>query len=86
MKSRYNFRILTLFFLLCIPGCLLAQDKPNIILIFADDLGYGDLSCFGAEGFETPNLDNIADNGIKFTSFYVAAAGCAPSRAAIGTR
>jgi len=59
--------------------------QPNIILIFADDLGYGDLGCFGAEGFETPNLDRIAENGIKLTSFYVAAAGCAPSRAALLT-
>ena len=62
-----------------------AQDKPNIIVIFADDLGYGDLGCYGAEGFETPHLDQIAENGIKFTSFYVAAAGCAPSRAALLT-
>jgi arylsulfatase A len=61
------------------------QGRPNIIVIFADDLGYGDLSCYGAEGFETPNLDRIAENGIKFTSFYVAAAGCAPSRAALLT-
>jgi arylsulfatase A len=59
--------------------------RPNIIVLFADDLGYGDLGCFGAEGYSTPNLDQMADDGMKFTSFYVAAAGCAPSRAALLT-
>ena len=59
--------------------------RPNIIVLFADDLGYGDLGCFGAKGYSTPNLDRMADDGMKFTSFYVAAPGCAPSRAALLT-
>jgi arylsulfatase A len=59
--------------------------QPNIIVLFADDLGYGDLGCFGAKGYSTPNLDRMADDGMKFTSFYVAAPGCAPSRAALLT-
>ncbi|MBT5812809.1 MAG: sulfatase [Opitutales bacterium] len=62
-----------------------APAQPNIILLFADDLGYGDLGCFGAEGYSTPHLDRVAAEGTKFTSFYVAAAGCAPSRAALLT-
>lgn len=60
-------------------------NKPNIVFIFADDLGYGDLSCFGATKIKTPNLDKLAVNGIKFTSFYSASPVCSPSRAALMT-
>ncbi|MDX1700470.1 MAG: sulfatase, partial [Melioribacteraceae bacterium] len=60
-------------------------DQPNIIIIFADDLGYGDLSCYGHPTISTPNLDNMADEGIRFTSFYAAASVCTPSRAALLT-
>ena len=49
-----------------------APARPNIVLIFADDLGYSDVGCFGAEGFETPNIDRLAKDGTRFTSFYVA--------------
>ncbi len=59
--------------------------QPNIILIFADDLGYGDLSCYGHPTIHTPNLDNMAHEGVKLTSFYVAASVCTPSRAALMT-
>jgi hypothetical protein len=45
-------------------------DKPNFIVIFTDDQGYADVGCFGAKGFETPNLDQMAAEGAKFTSFY----------------
>ncbi len=58
---------------------------PNIIFIFADDLGYGDLSCFGATDIKTPNIDRIASEGTKFTSFYVAQSVCTASRAALMT-
>lgn len=60
-------------------------DKPNIVFVFADDLGYGDLSCFGATQIKTPNLDKIAANGIKFTSFYSVSPVCSPSRAGLMT-
>jgi len=58
---------------------------PNIILIFADDLGYGDLGCYGSTIHSTPNIDALAENGIRFTDFYVGSAVCTPSRAALLT-
>jgi len=61
------------------------NNNPNIITFFTDDQGYGDLGCYGAEGFKTPNIDRLAINGIKFTDFYVAASVCTPSRAALLT-
>lgn len=60
-------------------------ERPNIVIIFTDDQGYGDVGCFGAEGFETPHLDRMADEGMRFTSFYVAQAVCGASRAALLT-
>ncbi|MEM8565898.1 MAG: sulfatase [Bacteroidota bacterium] len=58
---------------------------PNFIIIFTDDLGYGDLSCFGHATLKTPNLDLLAAEGQKWTQFYVAAPVCTPSRAALLT-
>ncbi|MFT5465844.1 MAG: arylsulfatase A-like enzyme [Verrucomicrobiales bacterium] len=55
-------------------------EKPNIIVIMADDLGYGDLSCYGATAFETPHLDQLAAEGIRFTSGYCSASTCTPTR------
>lgn len=60
-------------------------DKPNFIIIFADDLGYGDLGCFGHPTLHTPNLDRMAAEGMKLTQFYAAAPVCTPSRAALLT-
>jgi arylsulfatase A len=59
--------------------------KPNVVVIFCDDLGYGDLACFGHPTIATPNLDRMAAEGQKWTNFYVAAPVCTPSRAAILT-
>ena len=58
---------------------------PNIVLIVADDLGYSDIGCFGARGFKTPNLDRMARQGMRLTSFYAAQAVCTASRAALMT-
>lgn len=58
---------------------------PNIVLILADDLGYGDLSCYGARDIATPNIDGLAREGARFTSFYVAQPVCTASRAALLT-
>ena len=74
----------TVIFLLI--HCLNAfGQKPNIVFIFADDLGYGDLSCYGAKDINTTNIDQIAKQGIKFTEFYNASSICSPSRAALLT-
>ena len=54
--------------------------KPNIIIIFADDLGYGDVSCYGATKIHTPNIDQLAKDGMKFTDAHAAASVCSPSR------
>lgn len=62
-----------------------AQKPPNIIVIFADDLGYGDLGCYGADQIKTPNLDALADRGFRSTDFFVPANVCSPSRAALLT-
>tara|TARA_B100000424_G_scaffold217255_1_gene175370 strand:+ start:4255 stop:6111 length:1857 start_codon:yes stop_codon:yes gene_type:complete len=58
---------------------------PNVIIIFTDDQGYGDLGCYGANGFETPNIDKMAKDGIRFTDFYVSQAICSASRASLMT-
>lgn len=59
--------------------------RPNVVIVFCDDLGYGDIGPFGAQGIQTPNLDRLAAEGIKFTRFYVAQAVCSASRAALLT-
>jgi arylsulfatase A len=69
---------------------LLAQGRrrrrpPNIVLIFVDDLGYGDIGCFGADDIPTPHIDRMAEQGAKYTDFYVAGPACSPSRAALLT-
>lgn len=62
-----------------------AHRRPNIILILADDLGYGDVGRYGQKLFRTPNLDRMADGGTRFTQFYASAPVCAPSRASLMT-
>lgn len=59
--------------------------KPNIIIIYADDLGYGDLGCYGSEYIKTPNLDAISEDGVRFTNWYSNSPVCSPSRAALLT-
>lgn len=71
-----------LFFAVC---SFAAGTKPNIIFILADDLGYGDLSCYGQEKFTTPNIDRLASEGMKFTQFYAGSTVCAPSRCSLMT-
>src|SRR6201999_4666651 len=67
-------------------GTGFAQDKlPNIVIIFVDDQGYADVGKFGAEGFTTPHLDRMADEGAIFRNFHVAQPVCSASRAAILT-
>lgn len=61
------------------------SDKPNIIIIYLDDLGYGDLSAYGATALQTPNIDRLANEGLKFTNAYATSATCTPSRYALLT-
>ena len=93
MKSKAIF--LSLFALaVFIAGCSSAKtdkkeassdQKPNIIYILADDLGYGDLSCYGQKNFQTPNLDRLAQEGMMFTQHYSGSTVCAPSRSSLMT-
>lgn len=74
--------------LIAFSFCLSAwgeAERPNIILVFVDDMGWGDLSCFGNEDAQTPQIDRIASEGIRFEHFYVNASICSPSRVAIST-
>ena len=71
-------------------GCLLAsfataQERPNVVLIVADDLGYGEVGCYGQEIIRTPHLDRLAREGMRFTQFYSGQAVCAPARCALMT-
>lgn len=82
MTGRLTFTILAA--LTFLPS-LQAEDKPNFVIIFADDQGYGDLGCFGSTTIKTPNIDRMAKEGRKFTNFMVASPVCTPSRAALLT-
>ena len=79
---------------LALPGCTGSSElktgkpsskKPNFVIIFCDDMGYGDLGCYGHPTIRTPNLDQMAAEGQKWTNFYVGASVCTPSRAALLT-
>ena len=90
MKINLVFLFLILFLFSCsnkkqTPPAGQSLLKPNIILIMADDLGYSDISCFGSEFIETPVLDKMAAEGIKFTDFHSNGAVCSPTRAALMT-
>ena len=62
---------------------MLAQAKPNILIILVDDLGYGDLSCYGAKDLKTPHIDALMADGMRFDSFYANCPVCSPTRAAL---
>jgi arylsulfatase A len=87
--SRRSFLGLAGAGVLAAPGIARAAaaetSRPNFVVIFADDLGYGDLSCYGSPTIRTPELDRMAVDGLRMTSFYAAAAVCSPSRAALLT-
>ncbi|MBT2161388.1 sulfatase family protein [Zobellia barbeyronii] len=79
-----TFKIVFFFLFLFSSAQIEAQSK-NVIIIFTDDQGYEDLSCFGSSNLQTPNIDRMAKEGLKLTSFYVASSVCSPSRAALLT-
>lgn len=70
---------------LCTTSSLAAQERPNVLFILADDLGYGDLSCYGQERFETPAIDALALEGMRFTQVYAGTTVSAPSRSCLLT-
>lgn len=74
-----NRYLVTLMFFGALCGRCFAE-RPNVIVIMADDLGYGDVSCYGAKDFETPNIDQLAAEGQRFTSGYCSASTCTPTR------
>ena len=92
---KYPFILKTVFVLLiCFTGCKETQkteiaskeeDKPNIVFILVDDMGYGDLGCYGQETLTSPNIDKMASEGMLFTQHYAGSTVCAPSRAALLT-
>lgn len=77
--------IAIIFLLTVISANAQKTTKPNIIFIFADDLGYGDIGCYGQQKIETPNIDKLAQKGMKFTQFYSGSTVCAPSRSSFLT-
>lgn len=83
------FRLIFLIFGICfIQIYLLAQknfEKPNVIILFTDDHGTLDVNSYGSKDLHTPNIDALADRGVKFTQFYVAVAVCTPSRVGLLT-
>lgn len=76
---------LLILLIVCGATTALAAEQPNVVIIFADDLGYGDLGCYGSPTIRTPHLDRMAAEGLRFTDFYSAAEVCSPSRAALLT-
>ncbi|TDU68162.1 arylsulfatase [Prosthecobacter fusiformis] len=76
-------------FLACLllgyTSLLVAADQPNVVVIFMDDMGYADVSCFGAQGYKTPNIDRLAQEGRKFTNLHVPQPVCSASRAGLLT-
>tara|TARA_R110002126_G_scaffold22865_5_gene81091 strand:- start:15746 stop:17071 length:1326 start_codon:yes stop_codon:yes gene_type:complete len=86
MHSKLNALFSLIFLSIITLSCKAQKEtKPNIIIIMADDMGYGDLSCYGSTLIRTPNLDKMASEGIKFTDFHANGPVCSPTRAAILT-
>ncbi len=90
MKSGFSIKIFALMAMALVALVPVKAQKqqavsPNVIIILTDDQGYGDVGFNGCKDIPTPNLDRIADNGVKFTNAYVTYAVCGPSRAGIMT-
>ena len=77
--------LLALSLVIIFSSAAITAAQPNVIIMFCDDMGYADIGPFGAEGYETPNLDRLAKEGMTFTDFHVGQSFCSPSRAALMT-
>ena len=80
-----NLKFISFFLILFFSACSTENKKPNVIIIYADDLGFGDVSAYNQGTLNTPNIDRIANNGIKFTNGHSSSATCSPSRYALLT-
>ena len=80
---------LVVFFMKSLAGAVPDKSKsvrkPNVLIILTDDLGYGDISCYGQRNYQTPQIDKLAEEGVRCTDFYVPTPYCAPSRATLLT-
>jgi arylsulfatase A-like enzyme len=74
---------MAILLLLVSSNVAIAADKPNVVLVLVDDLGWMDLSCQGATCYETPHIDKLAESGVRFSNGYAACAVCSPTRAAV---
>lgn len=83
--TRYNLADMKRFLLTLLPAAAWAQEKPNVIWLMADDLGYGDISCYGATRVQTPNIDRVASQGVRFTDMHACASTSTLSRYGILT-
>ena len=81
----FCFSLLLLFLLAPLTDTSVAAVRMNVVLILADDLGYGDLGCYGQQVIATPHIDRMAKEGLRFTRFYAGATVCAPSRSVLMT-
>ena len=81
LQSAFLVVVITMFCVSTASGA----EKPNIVLIYADDLGYGDVGCYGATKIKTPNIDQLAKEGIRFTDAHSSSSTCTPSRYALLT-
>ena len=82
----FTFLVAILFLLTACNGTQTSGEQdvlPNIVVVYCDDLGYGDLGCFGNTEIRTPSIDRMAEEGMKFTEFYSASPVCSPSRVMI---
>jgi hypothetical protein len=77
------FKIIPMLFMMLVPISETRADDPNIILIFIDDLGWKDVGCYGNDFIDTPNIDRLASEGMRFTDFYASGAVCSPTRCAV---
>src|SRR5215216_7576680 len=88
---KFHTPTITLLALLCAIGVLgfaalsTAAPKPNVVLILADDLGWTDLGCYGSDLYQSPHIDGLARDGVRFTANYSACTVCSPTRAALLT-
>jgi arylsulfatase A len=86
MNSKLKISLLALSFMSILgTGCKMEKSSPNIIFILADDLGYSQVGCYGSNYYQTPNIDNLAKEGMRFKNAYATSSVCSPTRASIMT-